>query len=390
MGCMGYPPGPGSDWAPPDATTRPIPRTSAPAPYLPAPYVPARPSPRPGSPRRWTRRLRTWLRSPWARRTLLGLLVIALLLGILGIHRLSDFGGAISNQGPFTSQTGYMTGNTRANLLVLGYGGAGHDGAYLTDSMMVLSVIPGSGATTMISVPRDLWVQVPPDSGNYAKINTAYNDGLANGYGALPAGKLAAGAEAARKVSDVLGFPVQYWLAIDFSGFRTLVDSLGGVDMTVPTAFTAQYPANDDAQIDASWKTIHFDAGPQHMNGERAIEYARARYVTDPLSEASDFARSARQQLLIRAILGRARQVSAWPGLNGALDALQRAIYTNFSLADLALFAQRTDFNGAAKVVLSNQNVLTGEQASDGEDILVPNNGDWNAIQHYVAANLKP
>jgi polyisoprenyl-teichoic acid--peptidoglycan teichoic acid transferase len=253
---------------------------------------------------------------------------------------------------------------------------------------MVMSLAPGDHATTLISVPRDLWVQVPPNSGQYEKINAAYEDGLDDGFGGQPAGRIAGGAEAANKVGDVLGIPVQYWLTIDFTGFRDLVDALGGVDIAVPTAFTAQYPVNDDPSINAGWKTITFATGQQHMDGERAIEYARARYVTAPASEGTDFARSTRQQLLIRAILSRVRSISAWPGLTGALDALQRSIYTNLSLADLFLFMQKLDFTSAAHVGLSNQNVLTDATSSDGQAILLPRNDDWAAIQRYVAANL--
>ncbi len=251
-----------------------------------------------------------------------------MILAVLGLHRLGDVGAAISTQGTYTTQTGYMSGTNRVNVLIMGYGGAGHDGAYLTDSMLVMSIIPDTGSTTEISVPRDLWVQIPPNSGNYSKINAAYQDGLNNGYNGEAAGRVAGGDEAAAKVSAVIGMTVPYWVTVDFNGFRQLVDALGGIDVNVPIAFTAQYPANDDPSINPNWITIHFNTGWQHMNGERAIEYARARYVTDPVSQASDFARSARQQLLIRAILSRARQISAWPGLNGAADAMEKTIYS--------------------------------------------------------------
>ena len=336
----------------------------------------------PRAPRRWSRKR-------IAAAVVLGALVVILVLTGLGLHRLNDFGSAISSQPPFSSQTGFMSGAGRVNVVVMGYGGAGHDGAYLTDSMMVMSLVPGDGATTMISVPRDLWVQVPPNSGQYAKLNTAYTDGFTNGYNGMPAGRLAGGAEAAQKVSEVTGIPVTYWITIDFSGFRNLVDALGGIDINVPTAFTAQYPRNDNPQIDAGWKTIHFNTGMQHMTGEQAIEYARARYVTNPVSEGSDFARSARQQLLIRAIISRAKQVSAWPGLLDATNALQQAIYTNLSLTDLMLFSSKLDFNGAKRIGLTNQNVLVDGKSSDGQDVLQPVNGNWDAIKQYVAANLK-
>src|SRR5262249_21258972 len=135
--------------------------------------------------------------------------------------------------------------------------------------------------------------------------------------------------------------------------------------------------------------TIHFNTGSQHMNGETAIEYARARYVTNPPSQGSDFARSARQQQLIRAIIDRMKSPSAWPGLANGLTALQRAVYTNLSLTDLMAFTAKLDLNDAAHVQLTNQNVLTGAQSSDGQDILLPANGDWNAVRQYIANNLK-
>lgn len=305
------------------------------------------------------------------------------------MHRMSDFGLAISQQAPFSTQTNFMSGSGRINLLVLGYGGVGHDGAYLTDSMILISLIPSDHATTVISVPRDLWVQVPPNSGQYAKINTAYQDGFYNGYNGLPAGQNAGGTEAAEKVGEVVGLPVNYWLTMNFDGFRSLVDSLGGVEINVPVAFTAQYPVNDDPAINANWKIIHFNTGPQHMDGEQAIEYARARYVLSPLSQGTDFARSVRQQQLISAILARARQVSAWPSLLNATNALQNAIYTNLSLTDLALFSEKLDLSHAGHVGLTNQNVLVSAQSSDGQDILLPINGDWGTIASYVNSNLK-
>jgi LCP family protein required for cell wall assembly len=315
--------------------------------------------------------------------------IVVTILSALAIHRLSDIGSAISTQGAFTTQTGYMGGADRVNVLIMGYGGAGHDGAYLTDSMMVVSVVPDTGSTSEISVPRDLWVQVPPGSGSYAKLNAAFNDGMQNGFGGFGSGQVAGGAEAASKVSDILGMTVPYWVTVNFAGFRDLVNALGGVDINVPVAFTANYPANDDPAINASWTTIHFNTGPQHMDGERAIEYARARYVTSPLSEASDFARSARQQLLIKAILSKAKQVSSWPGLNKAADAMTKTIYTNLSLLDLGLFAQRMDTTHAAHIGLSTENVLVNAQSSDGQAILQPANGDWGAIPRYVQQNLK-
>ena len=320
------------------------------------------------------------------RSALLALFLLALLGAALAGHRLWDFGSAISTQGPLTTQTGYMSGEGRVNVLVLGYGGGNHDGPNLTDTIMVVSLNLKDHSTTMISVPRDLWVQVPPGSGEYAKLNTAYVNGLENGYNSIAAGPVAGGAEAARKVTEVTGLPINYWLTINFSGFRALVDALGGVDIDVPVGWTATNLGGDGLPGNG---VATFKAGLQHMDGERALQYARARYITNPASQGTDFARAKRQQVLLRAIVDRARSPSAWPSLFGGLDALQQTIYSNLSLADLAALMEKADINHAAQVGLTTQNVLVTGVTDDGQDILEPVNGDWNAVQQYVEAHLK-
>ena len=225
---MRYPPGSREEWAGWDAaSTQPTAPAPPPAnPYYVPPVSPRPPALRPPSPwpnvaGRPPRRPRPWWRVAGV--VFLVTIVPILILSGLVVHRLTDFGHAISRQGPFSTQTGFMGGSDRVNVLILGYGGGDHQGANLTDSLMVLSIVPRDNATTMISVPRDLWVQVPPNSGSYQKINTAYQDGLNNGYNGIPKGQDAGGAEAAAKVSEVLGMEVPYWLTIDFSGFRDLV-----------------------------------------------------------------------------------------------------------------------------------------------------------------------
>jgi len=316
-------------------------------------------------------------------------LVVLLLVCIIGgltlitAQRVLAFGSAISTQSPLSTQTGYMGTSDRVNLLVMGYGGGNHDGANLTDSLVVMSLLPQSHHTTLVSVPRDLYVQIPPGSGQYHKINTSYQFGSNNG--ANPA---AGGNAAAAKVSLVTGLDVKYWLTINFQGFREFIDAIGGIDVYVPDSFTAKYPANDDPSINPNWIKLHFYKGMQHMNGQTAIEYARARYVLDNPAEGSDFARSARQQIMIKAALTKVKQMSTWPSLYNALSALQHTIYTNLSLADLMQFALKMDLNNAHRVGLSNQNVLVDDTASDGEAILAPANGNWQAIKDYVKQQL--
>jgi len=316
-------------------------------------------------------------------------LVVLLLVCIIGVltistaQRVLAFGSAISTQSPLSTQTSYMGTSDRVNLLVMGFGGGNHDGAYLTDSMVVMSLLPQSHHTTLISVPRDLWVQIPPGSGQYHKINAAYEYGSNNN--AKPAD---GGNAAAAKISLVTGLDVKYWLTINFQGFREFIDSIGGIDVYVPDSFTANYPANDDPSINPNWIKVHFSKGMQHMNGETAIRYARARYVLDNPAEGSYFARSARQQIMIKAALSKVKQMSTWPSLYNALNALQHTIYTNMSLADLMQFALKMDLTNAHRVGLSNQNVLASGTAPDGEYILKPANGNWQAIVDYVKQQL--
>jgi len=323
--------------------------------------------------------------------------VVLLLLFILGAiaiptaQNVLAFGSAISTQSSLSTQTGYMGTSDRVNILIMGYGGSGHDGAYLTDSMVVMSLMPQSHHTTLISVPRDLWVQNPPNSGNYTKINAVYPVASQNN-----ADPVAGGDAAAQKVSLVTGLDVKYWMTINFTGFRDFINAIGGVDVNVPDSFNACYPKNDDASVDPSWIKIQFNKGLQHMNGATAIMYARAREpvevcgmgVSENQAELTDFARSARQQLIMKAALAKLRDWHTWPSFFSALEALKRTIYTNLSLADLALFAMKMDLNNAHRVGLSFSNVLMDSRSSDGQDILLPQNDDWNLIKTYINQQL--
>jgi LCP family protein required for cell wall assembly len=313
--------------------------------------------------------------------TMLVLLAIVIVLGVITVPRVLAFGSAISTQPPL-SMSGDMSSNNRVNLLVMGYGGGTHDGAYLMDSLVTISLRPQDHHTSLVSVPRDLWVQNPYTT--ESKINAIYTVASNNNQDSSAGGKAMTDT-----VSSIVGMDVKYWMTIDFTGFRALINSIGGVDVNVPNSFSADYPNNDDPTKDASWKTVTFEKGNQHMDGETAIEYARARYVTDNLAEGTDFARSARQQIIMKAVMSKMQQISTLPKLFDALNALQDTIRTNMSLADLALFAHDMDLNNerTARVGLSTQNVLAFGTSNDGQSILVPQN-DWADVANFVQNKL--
>lgn len=309
------------------------------------------------------------------------MLVLVLLALAVGARSLA-FLAAVSTEPLWSAHLWPLADERQANVLILGYGGQGHDGTYLTDSLLLLHSDLASGQAAQINVPRDLWVQIPPDSGRYAKINSAYAYGLGDDNDQRAGGQLVT-----TKVSQVTGLPTSRWITIDFQGFRTLVDALGGVDIDVARAFSSRYPANDDPAIDPNWITISFAAGRQHMDGETAIRYARARYADTP-EEASDFARSQRQNRLVAAIAAKLKRPTTWPRAFAVMAALQPALRTNLAPVDLPILFLRANLAGATRIRLDDSNVLVNDTSSDGQAILVPRNDDYGSIARYITEQI--
>jgi LCP family protein required for cell wall assembly len=320
------------------------------------------------------------------------LVVAIVIMGVVTGQRVLAFGSAISPQTPLSSQL--SLGADRSNLLVMGYGGGTHDGAFLMDSNLIISLIPNSHHTSLISVPRDLWVSYPQGSAQRTRINAIYtlaSNGTAN--------SIAGGDAVAAKMSVVTGLNVKYWMTINFTGFRDLINSIGGIDVNVPTAFNACYPQNDDANANPNWIIVNFKTGMQHMDGETAIRYARAREpiavcktggISENQAQLTDFARSQRQQDIMKAALSKVKQAPTWPSFFNALTALQKTIYTNLSLNDLARFVLAMDLNNAKTphIGLTNGNVLEDFTAADGEEVLQPQGGNWGLIPQYINQRL--
>ncbi|MHB8507485.1 MAG: LCP family protein, partial [Candidatus Dormibacteria bacterium] len=226
----------------------------------------------------------------------------------------------------------------RANILMLGYGGGQHDGAYLTDSIMVVS-IQGADRVALTSIPRDTYVNLSRgflgDQSYSNKINVAYEIPLINGalgkvkpeydQGFAGAGKLAS-----QVIGDYIGQPIDYWVGVDFTAFKKFVDAVDGIDVVNPyTLDDDQYPLGETT----GYTHIHFDKGPLHLDGNHALIYVRERHAD------SDFGRSRRQQQVLAAIKEKALSIGAIPKLFSLLDALQENVKTNLSIGDLKTFA---------------------------------------------------
>jgi LCP family protein required for cell wall assembly len=278
-------------------------------------------------------------------------------------------------------------GQGRVNVLLMGYGGTGHDGPYLTDSLMVVSTQTATDQVAMISVPRDIWIPIPTNRSGLnwtTKINAAYTIGIRDDlfpYKAAPySGPLGGGNLASEIVHRVTGLPIQYWVAVDFTGFRKMVDAVGGIDITVPQALDDPlYPLGDTH----GYTHIHFNAGPQHMNGEQALEYARSRETT------SDFDRSRRQQLILLAVRRKVLTINGIPKLLGLMDALQDHIRTNMNLVQIQQFAAmlpQLDEPKTEHISLDTSNFLYSSHSSDGQYILLPYDPAYRGLHEYLQA----
>lgn len=177
--------------------------------------------------------------------------------------------------------------NDRINILLLGIGGAGHDGPYLSDTNIIASIKPSTQEVSLISIPRDLGAQIE-DYGVY-KINHADAFGENKNPGQ--------GGDYARQVFEkTFNISIPYYIRVDFKTFEDIINAVDGITVDVKNPFTDQsYPGPN-----FSYQTISFTQGIQTMDGDTALKFARSRHGNN--GENSDFSRSRRQQQILEAV----------------------------------------------------------------------------------------
>jgi LCP family protein required for cell wall assembly len=243
-------------------------------------------------------RHKSWIR-PW-----IILIVVLLLLSPFivadTIFRRAGVGGyqEVVKSFLFPQYSGIKSENGRVNILILGKSGKGHEGADLTDTMIFASLSLKDHSATLISIPRDIWI---PEI--RAKVNSAY-------YWGNIQSERGGGLNFAKQiVAKVTGRTVSYALSIDFSGFQGIIDTIGGIDVSIDNSFTdTKYPiagreddnCGGDPTFACRYETIHFNKGVTRMDGATALEFARSREGDN--GENTDFARSVRQQKIISAV----------------------------------------------------------------------------------------
>ena len=308
--------------------------------------------------------------------------------------------------------------NNEVNILLLGIGGGNHDGPNLTDTIMLANINENTNKVTLISIPRDLWF---PDINQ--KINAAYAIGEAKNKGS---GLVLAEAAAAK----ITGQSIDYGIRIDFSGFVKAVDIVGGLDINVDNTFDDfQYPidgkesdtcGHSQEELQALANTpedqlpsvfpcrylhLHFDKGLNHMNGATALEFVRSRHGTGV--EGSDFARSKRQEKVIKAfkdkvlsaqtILNPSKVINLYGTLKSSIDTdIQQSEFDDF--IRLAQKMKNAKIQSAVIDTGDDQTkrpgLLINPPASSDYNyawVLTPRtgNGNFTEIQSYISCEIK-
>lgn len=331
----------------------------------------------------------------WRGFILLLLLTVAVLFafgGALAISRASQRdGGTIlarlsrllrSNDRPIAGER-----EDRINVLLLGVGGEGHEGGYLTDTIILASFVPSRGVSSLLSIPRDL--SIPITGNEWRKINSvsAYAESVARG----------SGGEAARQaIENLLAIPIPYYIRMDFQGFAQLIDDVGGITVTVLNRLDdPRYPipGKEGAYpIEERYEHLVIEKGTTTMDGATALKYVRSRRGVG--IEGSDFARVKRQQNVILAVK---EKVFAWPTLTSPrriariVENLATHIRTNIGWGEglrMLQLLQKLQQERMQRVALSDApEGLLAARIVAGAYILEPRDGTFAAIRD-LAKNI--
>jgi LCP family protein required for cell wall assembly len=256
-------------------------------------------------------------------------------------------------------------GKERVNILVMGIDQRpGEEGAFRTDTMLVLTLDPVSKTGGMLSIPRDLWVPIP--GYGVGRINTAHVLGDIDDY---PGGGPAL---AVKTVENNLGVPIHYYARVDFNAFVELVNRIGGIDIYVEKEIDdPTYPSHDPADP-YGYAPLHIEVGEHHFDGEMALKYARTRH-----SAGADFDRAERQQKVLKAVFTKVTRLDMLPTLIAQAPQmwglLQDSVETDLTLDQiiaLARLATQVDPDDIHYAVIDERYTMFHE-TEDGQQVLV-------------------
>lgn len=373
-----------------------------------------------------------------ARKILKKLIPIVLVIGLFcGLALfLTSLSGSTSvvNFNPFVNPL--KATDDRVNILFLGIAGGTHDGASLTDTIMIASYNLKTNKVYLFTIPRDLWL---PEL--RSKANAVYQLGLSqnNGLGLVKT-----------VMGNVLGIPIHYALRVDFRGFVQAIDALGGIEVDVARSFDDfLYPiqgeednlcgleereidfseeeakklniepgkkkvfvssdgniATDSAEEDKGikyfacrYEHISFEKGKMQMSGAVALKYVRSRHGTN--GEGSDFARSARQEKVLQAVRNKILSVDTLfnpEKISDLLNTLGKSIDTDISTKDGFEFFKLSKKLEQTSTFTLDDSLKTG-LLSDGRDrllihppakdyggayVVISEDDDFSIVHEYV------
>lgn len=229
-----------------------------------------------------------------------------------------------------------LAAGERVNVLVLGVDRRPSEKCPCrTDTMMIATLDPKTNTAGLITLPRDLYLEIP--GVGEARINQA------NWYGDLYKYPGGGPALAKKTVEYNFGRRIHYYVMVDFAGFRRIIDTLGGIDIDVPK------PINDLKYPDENYgySPLYIPAGKIHMNGDLALKYARTRH------QDGDFGRSKRQIQVLMAIRDKALRLDIVTKLPSLVQSMWGTVETDMKPQEVLALAQ-------AGVKVKTENIQTG------------------------------
>ncbi|QZN92588.1 LCP family protein [Limosilactobacillus panis] len=223
-----------------------------------------------------------------------------------------------------------------------------------TDSIELFTINPKTQRITMTSIPRDTLVRVNTDDGaDYVKINAAYSIGGPK--------------QTVKQVSELLDVPIDYYAVINMGVLKKVVNSLGGVEVDNPFAFT--------------YEGHHFKKGKQHLNGNEALKYSRMRYQ-DP---NNDYGRQKRQQQILSSVIKKFKKSGSISSANKIMDAVGDGVKANIPIDDIAtLYGNyHSAMNNVTTYHFQGQNAMI-----DGASFQIASPKEINRVSKLVRKEL--
>ena len=251
----------------------------------------------------------------------------------------------------------YFLAPLRTNLLVLGTDRTEGMNIGRSDTILLLSIVPLQPYVSMLSIPRDLWVNIPGVGED--RINTAHFYAEASQPGSGPDATL-------ETIRANFGVRVSRYVAINFDGFVEMIDAVGGVDIELEQAEGG------------------LPAGKHHLDAGQALAFVRERYSSD------DFYRMRHGQMVIQAAVGKMANPVNWWRWPGIVKALSSAVKTNVPFYDwprLGLALLRAALTDRIDSHVIDRDYVTPYTTDQGANILLPN---WDAIHPLVVELFAP